>query len=104
MHARTSCVCGAPASCPAAWRCCTVVAERYVRPANRRLAWFQVAGCGQTGQDRFPGEGELLMPQPIARRIAMRTVQLAVVAAGIFVVMLVFSRQAHAATSAPSKG
>ena len=38
------------------------------------------------------------MPQTIARRIALRAVQLAVVAAGIFLVMLVFSRQAHAAT------
>src|SRR5580700_10545913 len=38
------------------------------------------------------------MPQPIVRRIAHRAVQLAIVAAGIFVVMLVFSRQAHAAT------
>src|SRR5215813_4952940 len=39
------------------------------------------------------------MPQPILRRIALRAVQLAIVAAGIFVVMLLFSRQAHAATS-----
>src|SRR5580693_249513 len=41
------------------------------------------------------------MPQPIARRIAHRAVQLAIVAAGIFVIMLVFSRQAHAATDPP---
>ena len=41
------------------------------------------------------------MPQPIVRRIAHRAVQLAIVAAGIFVVMLVFSRQAHAATDPP---
>ena len=41
------------------------------------------------------------MPQPIVRRIAHRAVQLAMVAAGIFVVMLVFSRQAHAATDPP---
>ncbi|HEY7260588.1 MAG TPA: hypothetical protein VH589_03780, partial [Trebonia sp.] len=39
------------------------------------------------------------MTQPIARRIALRAVQLAIVAAGIFVIMLVFSRQAHAATT-----
>src|SRR5215471_6580394 len=39
------------------------------------------------------------MPQPILRRIALRAVQLAIVAAGIFVLMLLFSRQAHAATS-----
>src|SRR5580700_2625218 len=41
------------------------------------------------------------MPQPIVRRIAHRAVQLAMVAAGIFVIMLVFSRQAHAATDPP---
>src|SRR5579863_7070500 len=41
------------------------------------------------------------MPQPIVRRIAHRAVQLAILAAGIFFVMLVFSRQAHAATDSP---
>ena len=41
------------------------------------------------------------MPQPIVRRIAHRAVQLAILAAGIFFVMLVFSRQAHAATDPP---
>src|SRR5580704_7686824 len=44
------------------------------------------------------------MPQPIVRRIARRAVQLAMVAAGIFVVMLVFSRHAHAATDPPPPG
>src|SRR5207237_4819116 len=46
--------------------------------------------------------GELLMPQPILRHIARRAVQVAIVAAGILVVLLVFSRQAHAATSPTS--
>ena len=42
------------------------------------------------------------MPQPIVRHIAHRAVQVAILAAGILAVMLVFSRQAHAAvTSAP---
>src|SRR5579872_5562539 len=41
------------------------------------------------------------MPQPIARRIAHRAVQLAIAAAWIFLIMLVFSRQAHAATDPP---
>src|SRR5437762_538868 len=50
----------------------------------------------------IPVLGELLMPQPILRHIARRAVQVAIVAAGILVVLLVFSRQAHAATSAPS--
>jgi len=45
------------------------------------------------------GERGAVMTQPIARRIALRAVQLAIVAAGIFVIMLVFSRQAHAATT-----
>src|SRR5580704_19019620 len=44
------------------------------------------------------GEWELLMPQPIARRVALRAMQLAIVAAGIFVIMMLFSRQAHAST------
>jgi len=39
------------------------------------------------------------MPQPIVGRIALRAVQLAIAAAGIFVIMLLFSRQAHAAAS-----
>ena len=38
------------------------------------------------------------MPQPIARRVALRAMQLAIVAAGIFVIMMLFSRQAHAST------
>src|SRR5690242_4258895 len=42
------------------------------------------------------------MPQPILRHIARRAVQVAIVAAGILAVLLVFSRQAHAATLAPS--
>ena len=42
------------------------------------------------------------MPQPILRHIARRAVQVAIVAAGILVVLLVFSRQAHAATSPTS--
>src|SRR6201989_956004 len=49
-----------------------------------------------------PGGGELLMPQPILRYIARRAMQVAIAAAGILVVLLVFSRQAHAATSVPS--
>ena len=42
------------------------------------------------------------MPQPIMRHIARRAMQVAIAAAGILVVLLVFSRQAHAATLAPS--
>ena len=38
------------------------------------------------------------MPQPIAHRVAIRAMQLAIVAAGIFVIMMLFSRQAHAST------
>ena len=45
------------------------------------------------------------MSQPVARRIAVRAVQLAIAAAGIFLIMLVFSRQARAATlAAPPLG
>ena len=39
------------------------------------------------------------MPQPIVRHIALRAVQGAIVAAGIFIIMMIFSRQAHAATT-----
>ncbi len=42
------------------------------------------------------------MPQSILRRIAHRAVQVAILAAGILTILLVFSRQADAATSAPS--
>jgi len=42
------------------------------------------------------------MPQPILRHIARRAVQVAIAAAGILAVLLVFSRQAHAATLSPS--
>ena len=40
--------------------------------------------------------------QPTARRIALVAVQAALAAAGIFAVMLLFSRPAHAATAALS--
>jgi len=46
----------------------------------------------------YPGSGELLMPQQIIRLIARRAMQVAIVAAGILVVLLVFSRHANAAT------
>src|ERR1700761_2439361 len=49
-----------------------------------------------------PGNGELLMPQPIVRLIARRAMHVAIAAAGILVVLLVFSRQAHAATKPPA--
>ena len=42
------------------------------------------------------------MAQPIVRLIARRAVQVAIVAAGIMVALLVFSRQAHAATVPPA--
>ena len=42
------------------------------------------------------------MPQPIVRLIARRAVQVAIVAAGIMVALLAFSRQAHAATAPPA--
>lgn len=41
------------------------------------------------------------MPQPIVRLIARRAVQVAIVAAGIMVALLAFSRPAHAATAPP---
>src|SRR6185312_10269605 len=50
----------------------------------------------------YPGGGELHMPQPILRHIARRAMQVAIAAAGILVVLLVFSRQAHAETLTPS--
>src|SRR5207248_11698568 len=63
--------------------------------------WFGTAVDGHyaSRSGSFPAERELLMPQPILRHIARRAVQVAIVAAGILVVLLVFSRQAHAATS-----
>ena len=42
--------------------------------------------------------GELTMTQDVSRRIALRAVQVAIVAAGIFFLLLLVSRQAHAAT------
>lgn len=42
------------------------------------------------------------MPQPVLRHIARRAVQVAITAAGILVILLVFSRQAHAATAPPA--
>ena len=38
------------------------------------------------------------MTEHVSRRIALRAVQVAIVAAGIFFVLLLVSRQAHAAT------
>ena len=38
--------------------------------------------------------------QPMVRRIALAAVRAALAAAGIFVIMLLFSRPAHAATAA----
>ena len=55
-------------------------------PAGRRAAGFLV-------------EWELLM-QPLVRRVALGAMQAALAAAGIFVIMLLFSRPAHAATAA----
>ena len=40
------------------------------------------------------------MSQPVVRRIALAAMQAALAAAGIFVVLLLFSRPAHAATAA----
>src|ERR1700733_83574 len=40
------------------------------------------------------------MPQPMVRRIALRALQAALAGAGIFVIMLLFSRPADAATAA----
>src|ERR1700759_4380691 len=61
-----------------------------------------MGGIGAGSGPVCPGGEELLMPQPILRYIARRAMQVAIAAAGILVVLLVFSRQAHAATSAPS--
>src|SRR6202012_839650 len=44
------------------------------------------------------------MAQPILRHIAHRAVQVAMPAAGILIVLLVFSRQAHAATTGSHQG
>ena len=44
------------------------------------------------------------MPQPLARRVALRAAQLAIAAAGIFFILLIFSRQAHAATDGQPSG
>src|SRR6266576_3341325 len=65
---------------------------------------FRATGGGHFGPRPVvsPAERELLMPQPILRHIARRAVQGAILAAGILIVLLVFSRQANAATSAPS--
>src|SRR5437763_6520883 len=65
---------------------------------------FRATGGGHFGPRPVvsPAEQELLMPQPILRHIARRAVQGAILAAGILIVLLVFSRQANAATSAPS--
>src|SRR3984885_13964392 len=45
---------------------------------------------------------ELLVPQLIVRRIAHRAMQFALLAAGILTILLVFSRQADAATATPT--
>ena len=42
------------------------------------------------------------MDQPIARRVALRAAQFAMAAAGILFLLLLFSRQAHAADGPPS--
>src|ERR1700722_17528736 len=62
--------------------------------------WFAAAAGGQMTRVRpLPTERELLVPQSIARRIAHRAVQLALLAAGITTIFLVFSRQGQAASS-----
>src|SRR5207245_1847935 len=65
---------------------------------------FRAADDGQYGprSGLFRVERELLMPQLLLRHIARRAVQVAIVAGGILIVLLVFSRQAHAAISAPA--
>src|ERR1700716_501464 len=69
----------------------------------RRVRVFQAADEGHFESGSVcPVGWELLMPQPLVRHIARRAVQGAIVAAGILVVLLVFSRQAHAAISTPS--
>ena len=71
---------------------------KYIAPAR-----FGPLVVGISGRVRSsPAEWELLMPRPILRHIARRAVQGAILAAGILIVLLVFSRQANAATSAPS--
>src|SRR6202453_1151742 len=49
-----------------------------------------------------PRRAELLVPQLIVRRIAHRAMQFALLAAGILTILLVFSRQADAATATPA--
>ena len=51
------------------------------------------------GQPCLPIGRELLVSQATLRRAARRAVQVAVLAAGITTILLVFSRQAHAATT-----
>src|SRR5436190_24289198 len=71
---------------------------KYIAPAC-----FGLVVAGISGRLRSSTVGwELLMPQPVLRHVARRAVQGAILAAGILIVLLVFSRQANAATSAPS--
>src|SRR5262249_56073892 len=65
------------------------------RPELRLTRVFRVAGEGHLRS--CPSSGELLMPQPVVRLIARRAMQVAIAAAGILVVLLVFSRHANAA-------
>src|SRR5580693_8102799 len=81
---------------------CTLVAEQHIIIFGLKLASGACIYPQNAGSTRATssgsGEWELLMPQPIARRVALRAMQLAIVAAGIFVIMMLFSRQAHAST------
>src|ERR1700722_11071051 len=62
-------------------------------------ARFDAAAAGRRAAG-FLVEWELLMPQPMVRRVALMAMQAALAAAGIFAIMLLFSRPAHAATAA----
>ena len=55
----------------------------------------------QRSELSLPAERELPVSQATLLRIARRAMQAAIVAAGMLAVLLVFSRQAHAATSPP---
>src|SRR3954453_22450467 len=94
---RTVCTLWTDRKCPVpgghSEKTCDMGASACFRPLMRGTS-SRVRSC--------PVGWELLMPQPLMRHIARRAVQGAIVAAGILVVLLVFSRQAHAAISTPA--
>src|SRR6185437_8139479 len=64
------------------------------QPRTAGLGLSSLVACAA----RFPCGWELSMSQPLAYRVAVRAAQFAIAAAGIIFLLLLFSRQAHAAT------